>query len=217
MNRLFNHKNRLSKLVPSYDYIDPRLIEAKPFGNLREVKLSQENSSNLQGAYHKESKEGNPRAVYAMDMNDNSTNYQNPQEAEQEDEVFNPTCILNVPAEEEDEDFNPTCILNGSTEQKNSFQLLAKPESGYNNITITSFPFFIGKLKKNVDYCLENNAISRFHAKITQEGERFYLTDLNSTNGTYLNKEALQTYEKKEIKVGDEITFANITYVLTVK
>jgi pSer/pThr/pTyr-binding forkhead associated (FHA) protein len=63
-----------------------------------------------------------------------------------------------------------------------------------------------------VDYCLEKDVVSRFHAKITKEQEQYYITDLNSTNGTFVNQEPLQTYQKKEIKLGDEIAFANIRY-----
>lgn len=123
--------------------------------------------------------------------------------------------------EEED---NPTCLLNADVpvaEDKpkagsNAVYIL-KPvdEANYQTIQITGFPFFIGKLKKNVDYCLENDAVSRYHAKLTKEEEHYYITDLNSTNGTFLNAEAVKTYEKKEINIGDEIAFANIRYLFT--
>jgi pSer/pThr/pTyr-binding forkhead associated (FHA) protein len=63
-----------------------------------------------------------------------------------------------------------------------------------------------------VDYCLEKDVVSRFHAKITKEQEQYYITDLNSMNGTFVNQELLQIYQKKEIKFGDEIAFANIRY-----
>jgi preprotein translocase subunit SecY len=80
-------------------------------------------------------------------------------------------------------------------------------------IKIFHFPFFIGKLKKNVDYCLVNDVVSRYHTKITKEDDTFFIMDLNSTNGTFLNGEALPTYQKKELRLGDEIALANIKFL----
>ena len=102
----------------------------------------------------------------------------------------------------EEEDYNPTCLLNEDeplTEEKSGILLKSFEENQYQSIPIKDIPFFIGKLKKNVDYCLEKDVISRFHAKITKEKMKYYLTDLNSTNGTFINEMPLQTYETKEI------------------
>ncbi len=113
---------------------------------------------------------------------------------------------------EQEDDLNPTCVLNSIYEPAELPCLRAFDNLNYKDILISSSPFFIGKLKKTVDYCLEKEGISRFHAKITKEGEQYYLTDLNSTNGTFINDEALLTYQKKELIAGDKITFANIEY-----
>lgn len=120
-----------------------------------------------------------------------------------------PITTINSIAEEDE---NPTCLLNGEDDHAQKLLLKAIDKERYQDILLPDFPFFIGKLKKNVDYCLEQEVISRYHAKITKEGEQFYITDLNSTNGTYVNRKELQTYEKMEIQFGDEITFANIPY-----
>ncbi len=118
-------------------------------------------------------------------------------------------------ARKEDYDNNLTCILNDV--QTISYALEPVNATRYEIIPVTQFPFFIGKLKENTDYCLEQNVVSRYHAKLTKEQDSFYLTDLNSTNGTFLNGEALCSYERKEIKEGDEIAFANIKYHFVVK
>lgn len=110
--------------------------------------------------------------------------------------------------------YNPTCLLN--EELRNPEICILKSFQGANpDIMIEHYPFFIGKFRNNVDYCIEKDVISRYHAKVTQEGEDYFLTDLNSTNGTYLNGEMLLTYQKKEIKFGDEITFADLKYVFS--
>ncbi len=111
-----------------------------------------------------------------------------------------------------DQSYNPTCLLN--EELRNPEICILKSFQGaYPDIMIEHYPFFIGKFRNNVDYCIEKDVISRYHAKVTQEGEDYFLTDLNSTNGTYLNGEMLLTYQKKEVKFGDEITFADLKYV----
>ncbi len=111
----------------------------------------------------------------------------------------------------QDRSYNPTCLLNADL-AKSEICILKSLNGAYPNITIEHYPFFIGKFRNNVDYCIEKDVISRYHAKVTREGEEYFLTDLNSTNGTFHNGEMLLTYQKKEIKVGDEITFADLKY-----
>ncbi len=70
---------------------------------------------------------------------------------------------------------------------------------------ILDTPFTIGKRKTDVTCCLEDMSVSRLHARIVKEGEKIYLEDLNSTNGTYKNGLRLQPYEKRLLEEGDEI------------
>lgn len=122
--------------------------------------------------------------------------------------------IINHENAEENEEYNPTCLLS-EVPKETSYLLVPFDKVQYETIRMKRMPFFIGKIKKNVDYCLENDLVSRYHAKITKEDNQFYITDLNSTNGTFLNGEALQPYDSKEIKFGDEITLANIRFIFT--
>jgi pSer/pThr/pTyr-binding forkhead associated (FHA) protein len=41
------------------------------------------------------------------------------------------------------------------------------------------------------DLTLAYDLISRYHAQITYEGGRYYVTDLNSANGTYIDRDRL--------------------------
>lgn len=45
--------------------------------------------------------------------------------------------------------------------------------------------------------------ISRQHALIHNEGETYYIEDLGSSNGTYVNKTAVPKGERQEISSGD--------------
>ncbi|WP_029523660.1 FHA domain-containing protein [Persephonella sp. KM09-Lau-8] len=48
--------------------------------------------------------------------------------------------------------------------------------------------------------------VSRKHAKISFENEEWFIEDLNSTNGTYVNGEKIK--EKRKIKTGDKINLS---------
>ena len=71
--------------------------------------------------------------------------------------------------------------------------------------------FILGKLEKAVDAVLPSFAVSRIHAKIIKDGE-YYISDLNSLNGTYVNHEILSGEEKHRLNDGDEITLGDLTY-----
>ena len=48
--------------------------------------------------------------------------------------------------------------------------------------------------------------VSRKHAVLERRGTQFWITDLDSRNGTFLNRGArLMPSQKQEIKIGDEI------------
>lgn len=109
-------------------------------------------------------------------------------------------------------EFYATCLLN-AREEETAYRLRPSNQNIYQTISVQDFPFFIGKLKMQVDYCIDKEVVSRYHAKITKEKDSFYITDLNSTNGTFLNQDRLEPYCKKELKIGDTIAIANINYI----
>lgn len=78
---------------------------------------------------------------------------------------------------------------------------------------ITKTPFIIGKMKSIVDFSINNELISRVHCQIISEGEFYYLIDLESTNGTVLNKERLEGHKKYPLKDLDEISITSVNYV----
>lgn len=77
---------------------------------------------------------------------------------------------------------------------------------------LEEFPYFIGKWKEHVNLAIEDSSVSRLHARITKEGQEYFITDLNSTNGTFLNSERLEPNETRKLDIGDEIAFAGRKY-----
>lgn len=96
--------------------------------------------------------------------------------------------------------------------RKEEFYLSPFEKEIYQDIKILEFPFFVGKLKSKVDGMIESRTVSRYHARIDEENGCYYVTDLNSTNGTFLNGKKICSNEKFRIKLEDVITFANVEY-----
>lgn len=71
----------------------------------------------------------------------------------------------------------------------------------------------IGKQKGEVDLLLEDESVSRLHARIYVEDHIVYLEDLNSTNGTFKNGLRLQPYEKRRLEEDDEVRFGKLLFV----
>ena len=101
-----------------------------------------------------------------------------------------------------------TTVL-GAGGQGVSFQLLRKRNG--EKITINKPEFTIGKERRRVDYCIsDNNSISRVHAKIRVRAGRCYITDMNSTNCTYVNGTKISPNQevilspRDKIKISDE-------------
>lgn len=72
-------------------------------------------------------------------------------------------------------------------------------------------PYMIGKMRNKADAVLPDPRVSRIHACIREEGGRYYLSDLNSTNGTAINERVLKGSETAELFDGDTLRFADVT------
>lgn len=94
-------------------------------------------------------------------------------------------------------------------------KLVSKDKSKYENIEIDKFPFILGKLQEFTDYQIQDDCVSRLHLKIDEIEGDYYITDLNSTNGTFINGYRLESNEQRQINIGDEIKVANINYKFT--
>lgn len=84
---------------------------------------------------------------------------------------------------------------------------------GHTVVEITHFPFVIGKRKEESDYSINDNSVSRIHARILKEDEKIYIEDLNSTNGTYKNGLRMQPYEKRILEKEDEIRLGKVSFI----
>ncbi|MGF1489143.1 MAG: FHA domain-containing protein [Prochloraceae cyanobacterium] len=96
-------------------------------------------------------------------------------------------------------DFQTTDFFNEETLQPLNLK-------GRDNISIGRDP--------NNDVSIDHPTVSRYHAKIERENGSFYLFDLNSTNGTFVNGK--QVRDKRVLKVGDTIHIGSSSLILNI-
>lgn len=80
-------------------------------------------------------------------------------------------------------------------------------------IVIEQLPFMMGRLEGQVDYCVNNPAIGKLHAEITKRSESYFISDMNSRNGTIINGVRIEPTNEKNIKDGDRITLGNEDFI----
>lgn len=73
-------------------------------------------------------------------------------------------------------------------------------------LAINAFPFQIGR-ESGLGFTVQSSRVSRIHAEIVREGDRLYLTDNNSTNGTFVNRVRIEG--KVPLQHGDVLHFAD--------
>ena len=87
---------------------------------------------------------------------------------------------------------------------------------GKNNkyhIPLQNLPITVGKMAGAVDLVLNDQSVSRLHARISRNGNRFFITDLNSTNGTFRNGMRLEPNASEIIEPGDEIGIGKLKFI----
>lgn len=128
---------------------------------------------------------------------------------EQEEKI--PTVVY--PDEEvvkEQIEIHPTVCLTAAFGEPRGL-LIYEGIENYTDFDLEQFTCLIGK-NERARMHIERETISQFHAKIDYIENNYYIEDLNSTNGTYVNDEILSYKERKILQSGDVIRFADIKY-----
>ncbi|MDO4453153.1 MAG: DUF6382 domain-containing protein [Eubacteriales bacterium] len=119
--------------------------------------------------------------------------------------------------EDEDEEetelltFGETVLL--ETEKiKSEKKLVSLEKEKSPDICISCSSMIVGKIRQQADFVLDDEHISRVHARIEKNGDDVYVMDLNSTNGTFVNGERLQENERRRLQPLDKVAFASIVY-----
>ena len=119
----------------------------------------------------------------------------------EEDLIYNPGEAL--PA--------PTVLLTENNE--NCFGRLVYEGAGSEqDYVLDQNEYRVGSRDEKNEILLHSSAVSRHHARIWKEGEAYYLEDLNSTNGTYVNGETVNINDPVRLESMDRIHFADVEY-----
>lgn len=89
---------------------------------------------------------------------------------------------------------------------QSSAMLLQQTPAGPQPIPLASTMLTVGRGLNN-DIILEDTRVSRHHAQLRYKTRRFWLTDLNSTNGTYINGERIL---ESALRDGDIISLGGL-------
>lgn len=107
-------------------------------------------------------------------------------------------------------EIHPTVCL-ANYQAKPQGMLLYEGSENRENIQLTQPVVKVGQ-GRDVDAQIEKGTISHFHARIDREQDAFYIEDLNSTNGTFVNGEGLAYKERRKLSMNDIVQFADIRY-----
>lgn len=99
-----------------------------------------------------------------------------------------------------------------------SIKLISINSAGREEIIVTKDEFVIGKNKNMVDGVITfNKMISRVHCKINRQGNNVTITDLQSANGTFVNRVRLQSNQPHIISDGDVVRMANSDFQVCIR
>ena len=94
-----------------------------------------------------------------------------------------------------------------------SLKVISGPGVGKSFVVSNDCPLKFGRLDSN-DYVLAGDkGISRHHFEITCDDGKYWIKDLNSRNGTYLNQRAVLT---SQVNKGDEIRAGSTTMMVSI-
>lgn len=185
MSKLFDEKNQLTRMKMEIEYIDPNTEDKKEETEQKDV-------------------------FGGVLLDEILPIINNPGE-----NIVNETTILW--ANEDTSGLEPTRILAELNQKKYYFEINnttdAVKEEGA-KFYIVEFPFVIGKSEESVHMLINDTSVSRKHAVVSRDGEALFITDLKSTNGTYINDKRIEANKPYLLSLNDEVTISSFKFVL---
>ena len=98
-----------------------------------------------------------------------------------------------------------TTVLNAA--QTSAYMIRRKKKK---KVMVSGPSFTVGKERSRVNYCIsDNTSVSRCHARITRKGAQYFVSDMNSTNFTFVNGIKVMPGQEVQLNNGDTIRFAD--------
>ncbi|CDM68306.1 putative membrane protein [Clostridium bornimense] len=106
---------------------------------------------------------------------------------------------------------NDTILLSSNLSEEFKCGYITLNQGGISErVVVNKASFKIGRMIGEVDLITESKAIGKIHCEIIKDDEKYYLVDLNSKNGTYLNGARLKSNNRYLLNDGDSIRLANV-------
>ena len=97
-------------------------------------------------------------------------------------------------------------------------QLISLDPEDYIEINVNKDEFIIGKNRSRADVVIPfNHMISRVHCRIDKRDQQVLITDLKSTNGTFVNRIRLQPNQPHLLSNGDVVRLANSDFQVRIR
>ena len=109
-------------------------------------------------------------------------------------------------------DYGETTVLSAGA-VSGPASLVSKEPGELATIYLSEELTVIGKLETACDAVISLPTVSRIHAKIRKKEDSYYLTDMNSRNGTAVNGRLLLPDEEYRLEPEDEVNFAQARYI----
>lgn len=113
---------------------------------------------------------------------------------------------------QEEADYGETTVLSAGS-VKGPASLVSREPGEFATIYLEQELTVVGKMENAADAVIPRATVSRVHARIRKVQEEYFLTDLNSRNGTAVNGRMLKVNEEYQLQDEDEIDFAEARYV----
>lgn len=75
----------------------------------------------------------------------------------------------------------------------------------------------MGRSRKNNICILQDEMVSRTHAKLSVKGGKYYIQDLGSINGTAINTAIMESHRDVRLRLSDEVEMGNSTFRVQVR
>ncbi len=106
-------------------------------------------------------------------------------------------------------------VFLGKTKSNHPYLKCIK-EGMIEKIIIDRKNFIIGRLEEQVDYVSNNKTVGRVHAELISREGMYYIKDLNSRNGTFLNGTRINSNIEYKLKAKDRIAIADCEYIFAI-
>ncbi len=130
------------------------------------------------------------------------------EDLEGEDFIFDPQMVL----QQKTQLLHPAEEAGARGEHPQQAKLVYDGNGTESSYVLNKSHFSIGSMEAGNDAILHSDVVSRHHARITKQEEGYFLEDLNSTNGTYLNGDLVPYNVKVPLHSMDQILFADVAY-----